>query len=362
MNFNPIIPHQKKAIIIAGPCSAESETQILEVAHSLSKIQEVDYMRAGIWKPRTQPNEFEGVGKIGLQWLQRAKLETGLKVGTEIANASHAELALNHQLDMVWIGARTVANPFSIHEIAQALKGCNIPVLIKNPIHPELKLWIGSIERLLSVGITKIAAVHRGFSSFHISENRNEPFWELVFDLKRHFPTLPVITDPSHICGKASLIPAFCQQSIDLEMNGFMIEVHPNPKNAKTDEKQQLSLTEFQTLLQTLVYRNNSSALQKHFRLEQLRNEIDVLDTELIEVLARRLQHVREIGLYKKQHDLTILQINRWKDLVERLLQDGEKKGINREFLLSFLQSIHKESIRIQTGIFGNENKTQNID
>lgn len=342
-------------MMIVGPCSAESETQILEVAQSLSRLQIVDFFRAGIWKPRTQPNDFEGVGEKGLQWLQQAKAETGLKVGTEVANAHHVELVLKHQLDMVWIGARTAANPFSVSEIAQALQGCDIPVFIKNPIHPDLHLWIGAIERLLSVGISKIAAVHRGFSSFHISENRNEPFWELVFDLKRHFPALPILTDASHICGKTALIPAFCQKAIDLEMNGLMLEVHPNPSIAKTDEKQQLTPEEFENLWKNLVFRHHPATENIHNPLDQWRNEIDVLDVELMEILARRLQTVQKIGDFKKQHNITILQMNRWKELVESRLLMGEQKGIHRDFLLEILQSIHQESIRIQTEIFEKE-------
>lgn len=355
MNFQPILSNSKRSIIIAGPCSAENELQILESARTLVNIPQVDFLRAGVWKPRTQPNEFEGVGKVGLEWLQKAKQETGIKVCTEVATASHVEQALAHQIDMLWIGARTTANPFSVAEIAQALKGSDVPVLIKNPINPELNLWIGAIERFLSVGINKIAAVHRGFSSFHLSEYRNEPFWEIVFDLKRYFPTLPIITDPSHICGKTELIQSFCQQSIDLEMNGLMLEVHPNPKVAKTDDKQQLTFTQFKQLLQSLVYRIDNDKEDTKYQLDLMRNEIDVLDSELIEILARRLQIVQQIGLYKKQNGLTILQMNRWKDLLENSLEKGAKKGIKPEFLLEILQNIHQESIRIQSEIFDKE-------
>ena len=304
---NPLdswIKTDNQALIISGPCSAESEKQVLETAQELAKIDAVKLFRAGIWKPRTRPNTFEGHGEKALKWLQKARQETGLKVTIEVANPKHVELALKYNIDVLWIGARTVVNPFSVQEIANALKGVDIPVMVKNPLNPDLSLWIGALERINEVGIHNLAAIHRGFDFFKKSTFRNAPMWEIPIELKRLYPSLPIITDPSHISGKSSLLAEIAQKSFDLEMDGLMIETHCNPKEALTDAKQQITPSDLNDLLNNLVVRERSGDFAFETKLEEYRSEIDRLDAEMIDILARRLDIIDLIGKYKKYFEL----------------------------------------------------------
>lgn len=346
------IDTQGKPLVIAGPCSAESEEQLLQTAKEIAKIPQVQVFRSGLWKPRTRPGEFEGVGNKGLKWLQNVKKETGLKLAIEVAKPEHVEKALEHDIDIVWIGARTVVNPFSVQEIAEALKGNNIPVLVKNPINPDLKLWIGAIERVYDTGINNIAAVHRGFHYFEKSPFRNAPMWEIPIELKRIAPSLPIITDPSHICGNRELIPTISQKALDFEMDGLMIESHINPDSALTDASQQLTPDTLKTLLNNLVIRGKTIDTEFFSKFEELRTEIDKLDGELLQILANRLKIIDEIGQFKKENHITILQMKRWVGILEDRLAQGTHLGIKKEFLQALLALIHEESIQRQSDIF----------
>lgn len=341
-----------KPLVIAGPCSAESEGQIMATAREIAKIPQVNVFRAGIWKPRTRPGEFEGVGVKGLKWLKNAKLETGLKTTVEVAKPEHIELALKNDVDILWLGARTVVNPFSVQEIAEALRGTNVPVMVKNPLNPDLKLWLGAIERINAVGINKIMAIHRGFHYFGSSQFRNAPMWEIPIELKRLAPKLPIIVDPSHICGRRDLIEEISQKALDLEMNGLMIESHIEPNNALTDAAQQISPTVLATLLDKLKIRDVRGDINFQGKLEELRTEVDKLDVELLQILAKRLEIIDEIGNYKKENDITILQMKRWAGIIEDRLSIGSELGLDKEFLKRMLNIIHKESIQRQTDIF----------
>ncbi len=352
MTFNPILPETSgKPIIIAGPCSAESKEQVMTTAQALAKYPEVTFFRASVWKPRTQPGAFEGVGILGLDWLKEVKAITGLRTCIEVAGAAHVEQALAAGIDAVWIGARTTVNPFLIEEIAKALKGTDIPVMVKNPVNPDIDLWIGTIERFYRNDITRLAAIHRGFSGFHKGIYRNEPFWEMIFELRRRLPQLPIINDPSHLTGDSRLVPALCQKALDLEADGLMIEVHPCPEKALTDKNQQLTFEEFARLMQTLVYRKYNDD-NIHTEILQLRTQIDEIDIELIKLLAHRMGLVKNIGNIKRQNQLTILQMDRWKDVVASRLNYGQMQGLDKEFLLKILQTIHEESVKVQSDIF----------
>lgn len=352
MTFKPIFSKTSNhPVIIAGPCSAESEEQVISTAQALAKHPEISFYRASVWKPRTSPGSFEGVGAIGLEWLKTAKAASGLKTCTEVAGASHVEQALSAGIDAVWIGARTTVNPFLIEEIAAALKGTDIPVMVKNPVNPDIELWIGTLERFYRSGITQLAAIHRGFSGFHKGIYRNEPFWEMIFELRRRLPELPIINDPSHLTGNSKLVPGFCQKALDLEADGLMIEVHPCPTKALTDKNQQLTPAEFDHLMQNLVYRKASHD-DIHTEIVQLRTQIDEIDVEIIKLLSHRMELVKKIGNLKRQNHLTILQMERWKDVVSSRLNFGDLEGIKKEFLLKVLQTIHEESVRIQSEIF----------
>lgn len=341
-----------KPFIISGPCSAESEDQLLQTAHELKKVHQVQVFRAGIWKPRTRPGEFEGIGSLALQWMQRVKTETGLKLAVEVANPSHIEEALAHGIDILWIGARTVVNPFSVQELAEALKGLHLPVLIKNPLTPDLKLWMGAIERINKSGIDQIAAIHRGFHYFQKSPYRNAPMWEIPIELKRLAPQLPLITDISHISGRRELLFDIAQKAFDLETNGLMVESHYNPSVAKTDAAQQLSPEALQQMMEHLVIRNPGGDTWFETKLESLRTEIDKLDGELLQLLARRMEVVNEIGNYKKENNITILQLKRWKHIMEDRLAIGDNLGLDQKFLLQLLELVHEASIMQQEKIF----------
>jgi len=346
-------------LVIAGPCSAENERQVMETAAKLALIPGVHVFRAGIWKPRTRPGSFEGVGTRGLKWLCKAREETGLMLTVEVANPGHVREALDHGIDILWIGARTVVNPFAVQEIGEAIGNPDIPVMIKNPLNPDLKTWVGAIERLNRMGFHKLIAIHRGFSFFNRSLYRNAPMWEIPIELKRLCPALPVLVDPSHICGNRELIPGTIQKALDLEMHGLMIEVHHHPSKALTDKNQQISPDALKTMLASLIIRNESGPPEFESKLEALRSEIDKLDAELLEILARRMNIVEEIGEYKKANRITILQIRRWNQLIHERIENGISLGLSREFLTRLLQAVHEEGIQRQLNVMNTEEKLQ---
>ena len=336
----------KTPIIIAGPCSVESEEQILVTARAMAQIPGMSYLRGGIWKPRTRPEAFEGRGEEGLQWLCRAKRETGLPIATEVATPDHVEMALKYEVDALWIGARTVVNPFSIQQLADALKGVEVPVFVKNPVSPDLSLWIGAFERLRKAGLTQLAAIHRGFSYYKESPYRNFPMWEIAIELKRVLD-LPVITDISHICGNRELLRDTAQKSMDLAFDGLMVECHHNPDHALTDASQQITPLALRTLLDSLTPRSPQASSDDPV-LVALRSEIDDIDDELLQLLARRMNVSSEIGEYKKQQGLTVVQMDRWKQILSEHLETGSKLGLSKELIEKVFEAIHQASIRRQ--------------
>ncbi len=339
----------KRPLIISGPCSAETETQLLDTSLRLRATGKVDILRAGIWKPRTRPGNFEGVGAIGLPWLQQARRLTGLPVMVEVANAAQVEAALKHDIDIFWIGARTTVNPFSIQEVADALKGVHIPVFIKNPINPDLELWIGAVERIAVAGIERIALIHRGFSSYGNKRFRNAPMWHLAIEMKRLFSSLPFIIDPSHICGNRILLAEVAQHAVDLHYEGVMIEAHADPDDAWSDAAQQITPESLSALLDGIVWRTEDITSEDlHKKLKQFRNEINHLDDKVLELLADRMRIAEEIGKYKKDHDITILQTSRWNEILERLSQRCSMLGLSEHFIKQYFEVIHLESIRHQ--------------
>jgi chorismate mutase len=350
------LPQSEKPILISGPCSAETEEQLLITARELSETGRVHLFRAGIWKPRTRPSTFEGVGEKGLKWLQTVKEETGLPVTTEVANAKHVERCLEAGIDVLWLGARTSVNPFSVQEIADALKGTNIPVMIKNPISPDLHLWIGALERINKAGITKIAAIHRGFSSMERTPFRNAPMWEIPIELKTLCPSLTIFCDPSHITGNRELIQMISQKAIDLDMNGLMIETHFDPKTALSDSNQQLTPAQLCMILDDLVIRDSKIKNKKiEDELEQLRNVIDDIDDEVIQNLSLRMDIAERIGEFKKKNKVTILQAKRWEEIVNQRTKNGLALSLSEEFIRGFLKLIHAESIRKQSKVMNSK-------
>ena len=346
----------EKPCLISGPCSVEAEMQVLQTVQEIALSTSVNIIRGGIWKPRTRPNSFEGVGEIGLQWLKNAGLSVGLPVATEVANAEHVEACLKNNIDMLWIGARTTVSPFAVQEIADALKGVDIPVLVKNPINPDLNLWIGALERINRAGINKLAAIHRGFSSFDKSSYRNAPMWELPIELKILCPSLPIVCDPSHIAGSKDLLLQVAQKAMDLEMDGVMIESHMDPNQAKSDAEQQLTPKELANLISQLQVRKSGCNNEEFTNnLEQLRSVIDDLDEELINKFASRMAIIEKIGDYKKNNDVTILQIERWEKILQNRTFLAEKVGLSNDFIKKMLELIHQESIRIQTQIMNSK-------
>jgi chorismate mutase len=342
----------KRPLIISGPCSAETEEQVVQTALRLKQTGKVDVLRAGIWKPRTRPGNFEGVGNIGLPWLQKAKQLTGLPFAVEVATPKQLEDALNHDTDIVWIGARTTANPFSVQEIADALKGVDIPVLIKNPVNPDMELWTGALERIVKAGVKNIALIHRGFSSYGDSEFRNAPMWQLAIEMKRRFPELPFIIDPSHICGNRHMLQEITQNAIDLDYDGVIIESHIDPDNAWSDASQQITPERLKELLEDIVWRKERITSEElHAQLEKLRRQIDRLDDEILQLLHHRMKISEQIGLYKKDHNITILQTERWNQILERVCKNGEKAGLSKEFITQYFDAIHMESIKHQDAI-----------
>ncbi len=352
MQFEPLLGVPKKHIIIAGPCSAESEEQVMSVARKLAASGEVDLFRSGIWKPRTRPNSFEGVGVVGLPWMRRVKEETGLRTTIEVAKRDHVFEALKYGIDVLWLGARTTVNPFAVQEVADALKGVDIPVLIKNPINPDLKLWIGAIERIYNAGIRKIGVIHRGFSYHGQTKYRNVPRWQIPIELKRQFPELPIICDNSHICGRRDTLYGVAQKAMDLAFDGLMTETHPDPDNAWSDAKQQITPDVYLAMMGKISYPTPKTTDETFLaHLDHLRHEIDEVDEELLNVLGRRMEISEQIGQYKKKNNIAILQSDRWNEILERSIQKGMKRGLSEEFVERILRAIHQESINHQEKI-----------
>lgn len=350
-DLKPLFPelHLGRPIIIAGPCSVESEDQVMKTARQLSK-NGIKIFRGGIWKPRTSPGGFEGIGEIGLPWLKKVKEETGMLVSTEVANKAHVELALEAGVDMVWIGARTSANPFAVQEVADALQasGKDVAVLVKNPVNPDLELWIGAMKRIYNAGIRRLGAIHRGFSTYGKHLYRNMPQWHIPIELQRRFPELPIFCDPSHITGKRELIASVSQQALDMNFAGLIIESHCDPDSAWSDKNQQLSPEVLNVIINTLVLRDKTTTTEN---LATLRQQIDRINEELLELLARRMSVTCQIGQYKKEHDMPVVQQTRYNDLMERLVKNGEELGLSEEFVRNILAAIHEESVRQQLEI-----------
>ena len=343
---------QDKPFLISGPCSAESEEQVLETCQRLAATGKVQALRAGIWKPRTKPGGFEGVGAKGLPWLKKASELTGLPTAVEVATARHVEDCLHFGVDLVWVGARTTGNPFSVQEIANALRGVDIPVLVKNPIHPELELWMGAVERLQGAGLTQVGLIHRGFSSYGNTDFRNAPMWHLPIEMKRRLPQLPILNDPSHICGRRDTLFAVAQQALNLDFDGTMIESHRDPDNAWSDAKQQITPEALGQLIHDLVWRHESTDKREYLTaLSSLREQINQLDAEMMQLLGRRMAVAGKIGQYKKENDITILQTARWNEVLERSQRQGAQLGLTAEFVEQLLAAVHLESIGRQNRV-----------
>jgi chorismate mutase len=335
-------------LVIAGPCSAETEDQVLKIAHEL-KNSDVSIFRAGIWKPRTRPGMFEGVGAIGLKWLQKVKEETGLLIATEVANSNHVKLALDHDVDILWIGARSTVSPFIIQEIADALEGTDKIVLVKNPVNPDLALWLGGIERLYSANIKKLGVIHRGFSTYEKTNYRNNPEWQLPIELQNRFPDLPLICDPSHIAGRRDILQDISQTALDLNFDGLMIETHTNPDKAWSDAAQQITPKVLIKMMEDLKMRKiTNEELDYKNSLNTLRTQIDVIDHGLLDNLGKRMKVAIEIGNLKKKKNVAVLQTKRWNEILGKMILDGEKKGLSEEFILRMFKAIHQESINHQ--------------
>ena len=340
--------HLNHPVVIAGPCSAETEEQVLKIAHSL-KNTDVSFFRAGIWKPRTRPGMFEGVGALGLQWLQRVKEETGLKTATEVANKDHVKLALDHDIDMLWIGARSTVSPFIIQEIADELEGTDKIILVKNPVNPDLPLWIGALERLQRAGIKNLGVIHRGFSTYEKTKYRNIPEWQLVIELQNKFPNLPIICDPSHITGKRDLIFDVSQTALDLNFEGLMIETHCNPDAAWSDAAQQVTPERLVEIMNDLRIRKISTSEEDYVsQLGNLRSRIDIIDEQLLDLLKKRMDIADEIGALKKTNNVAILQNTRWHEILGKMILEGEQHNLSEEFVIQVFKAIHQESINRQ--------------
>ena len=339
-------------LIIAGPCSAETEEQVLKIAHEL-KDSKVSIFRSGIWKPRTRPGGFEGVGEIGLKWLQKAKAETGLLMAVEVANANHVKLALEHDIDVLWIGARTTVNPFAVQEIADALQNTDKIVLVKNPINPDLSLWIGGVERLHNAGIKKLGIIHRGFSTYEKTKYRNNPEWQIAIDIQHKYPDLPIIIDPSHITGKRDMIFQVTQEAFDLNYDGMIIETHIDPDNAWSDAAQQVTPAQLKEIISNLIIRKETDDADDYQqKLLKLRLQIDEFDSKLLDVIGKRMQVAESIGALKKEKNVAVLQNKRWNEVLEKMISDGSQKGLSEEFIVQFFKAIHQESITHQEKIF----------
>ena len=336
-------------LLIAGPCSAESEEQVMQTACALKESKRISVFRAGIWKPRTRPGSFEGVGEEGLKWLMRVKKELGLRIATEVATADHVEKALKYDVDVLWVGARTTGNPFSVQTLADALQGAPVSVMVKNPVYPDTQLWLGAIERFSKAGITQLAAIHRGFSSAERSGFRNLPMWNISIELKTYYPSLPVVCDPSHICGRKDLIPYVAQKAIDLDMYGLMVECHINPGEALSDAEQQLTPLEYEQLIDRLSLRNADLQSPVFYDyLNELRRQIDEVDSAILQKLSLRMQLAEDIGRHKKANGATILQLSRWSELLRQRIEVGKAMGLSEAFLKDLMELLHQESINTQ--------------
>lgn len=340
----------KRPVVIAGPCSAETEEQLMETAKDLAK-NGVRIFRAGIWKPRTKPGGFEGVGSVGLTWLQEVKKETGMLVATEVANKQHVEEALNAGVDVLWIGARTSANPFAMQEIADSLVGADVPVLVKNPVNPDLELWIGAMQRIYNAGIRQIGAIHRGFSAYGKHLYRNMPQWHIPIELRRRMPELTLICDPSHIGGKRELVAPLSQQAMDMGFDGLIVESHCDPDSAWSDKSQQVTPEVLNFILNMLVVRDTTQTTES---LTLLRQQIDQIDNDLLEALSKRMRISREIGQYKKEHSMPVVQTGRYDDILNSRAAAAEELGMNGDFMKTVYQAIHEESVRQQIEVLNN--------
>lgn len=338
---------EKRPLVIAGPCSAETEEQVMETAKQLAK-NGVKVFRAGIWKPRTKPGGFEGNGIVALPWMKAVKQETGMLTATEVATAKHVEEALEFGVDLLWIGARTTADPFAVQEIADTLKGVDVPILIKNPVNPDLELWIGALQRLNNAGIKRLGAIHRGFSTYDKKLYRNLPQWHIPIELHRRFPELPIICDPSHIAGRRDLISPLCQQAMDLQFDGLIIESHCDPDKAWSDASQQLAPDVLSLVLNNLVIRNTNQTTES---LSELRKQIDEIDMDLMEMLAKRMRVAKEIGIYKREHAMPILQTERYDEIIKKRMEAGSAMNLDGEFTKTIFEAIHEESVRQQMRI-----------
>ena len=342
----------KRPMVISGPCSAETPEQVMEIATALAKSGKVDVLRAGIWKPRTKPGMFEGIGVKGLPWMAEAKQVTGLPIAVEVATAKHVENALQFDVDILWIGARTTVNPFSVQEICDALRGTDVPVMIKNPLNPDLELWTGGIERLQKVGVKNIGMIHRGFSSYGNTEFRNAPMWHLPIEMMRRFPEMMMICDPSHICGNRSGLQDVSQKSIDLDFDGLMIETHLDPDNAWSDAKQQITPAVLSEMFDNLKWRVVKTEAEEFLNaLAVLRAQINHVDDELLQLIGQRMKIADKIGEYKKENNITILQTHRWNEILETAFGKGEKVGLSKDFITKYFDAIHMESINHQNKI-----------
>lgn len=335
-------------LVIAGPCSAETEEQMLKIAHQLKK-SDVSVMRAGVWKPRTRPGNFEGVGALGLKWLKKAKEETGLLTSTEVANAHHVALALEHDVDILWVGARTTVSPFIVQELADAVKGIDKIILVKNPVNPDLALWLGAVERFHTAGISKLGVIHRGFSTYEKGKYRNNPEWQIPIDLQYKFPDLPLILDPSHIAGRRDMIFELSQTALDLNYDGLMIETHPDPDNAWSDADQQITADTLMEIMRNLKVRKPEGDGKDYKNtLEMKRTQIDLIDDQIIGLLAKRMKIVDTIGELKKINNVAILQVKRWNEIMERMIAEGTQNQLSEEFVVDVFKAIHQESINHQ--------------
>jgi chorismate mutase len=341
-------------LVIAGPCSAETEAQVLKIAHQL-KNTDTTVLRAGIWKPRTRPGNFEGVGALGLKWLQKAKEETGLLTTTEVANANHVDLALKHDIDILWVGARTTVSPFIVQELAEALKGTDKTVLIKNPVNPDLALWLGAVERFYEAGVKNLGVIHRGFSTYEKTRYRNNPEWQIPIDLQNRFPDLPLILDPSHIAGRRDIIFDLCQTALDLNYDGLMVETHYDPDNAWSDANQQITpATLNQMTVDLRIRKQEGDEVEYINKLATKRAQIDVIDHKLLEVLGNRMKISDKIGKLKKDNNVAILQTKRWNEILGKMILQGEDNDLSEEFILKLYKAIHQESINHQKKIINN--------
>ena len=343
---------EKRPIIISGPCSAETEEQMVTTAQQLAATGKVDILRAGIWKPRTKPGMFEGLGAKGLPWLQQAKKLTGLPTTVEVATGKQVQDALTFDVDMLWIGARTTVNPFSVQEVADALRGVDIPVLIKNPINPDLELWSGAVERVARAGISRIGLIHRGFSSYGNTEYRNAPMWHLAIEMKRRNPGMLMINDPSHICGRRDILADVAQKAIDLDFDGLMIESHMDPDKAWSDAKQQVTPARLAEMIDAIQWRMEDVPSEIfHAALDKLREQINHIDDELMDLIAQRMRIAEKIGEYKRNNSVTILQTNRWNQILDKSFEKADKLGLSREFVTRYLDAVHMESINRQNNV-----------